>query len=45
MVGTPVVQQDLELGGSDGDLRGQLPGYVQMPWKPMGPQELPPEDR
>ena len=45
MVGTPVIQRDLELGGSEGGLCGKLLGHVQVPWEPMGPQELPIEDR
>ena len=40
VVGTPTVQRDLELGGSEGDLCGELLGHIQMPWEPTGPQEL-----
>ena len=41
MVGTPAAQQNLELGGPEGDLRGELLGHIQALWEPMGPQELP----
>ena len=45
VVGTPVVQQNLELGGPEGDLCGELPEHMQAPWEPMGPQKLTTEDR
>ena len=45
VVGTPVVQRNLELGESEGDLCGELPGHIQAPWEPMGPQKLPLEYR
>ena len=45
MVGAPAVQRNPELGGFEGDLCGKLPGHIQVPWEPMGPQELPPEGR
>ena len=45
MVGTPTVQQNPELGGSEGDLREELLGHIQAPWEPMGPQELSLEGR
>ena len=41
MVVTPAVQQNPELGELEGDLRGELLGHIQVPWEPMGPQELP----
>ena len=40
MVGTPPVRQNPKLGGPKGDLRGKLPGHIQAPWEPVGPQEL-----
>ena len=40
---TPAIQRNPELGGSKGDLRGELLGHIQAPWEPMGRQELPSE--
>ena len=45
VVGTLAVQRNLEFGRPEGDLCGELPGHIQAPWEPMGPQELPTEDR
>ena len=41
MVGAFTVQRHPELGGFEGNLCGELPGHIQVPREPMGPQELP----